>query len=283
MDPYLYATTGNIASQRLLEHSDVLSGWVRRQNFLKKWKKKFTILYDGRVYTYKNETSTKQIEEFSLKEFISVDTSIHRKGTKQLWVLDIFPAHTTNKSKHFAFPSAKDLTIWADRFSTEIRFYNENKYSYSKLPYSSFDKAWSKECLSDNATKYIHGDENLESSSQCHPSTKSVTSIYGSGRKSSGSVPVSCSEKEDDDFEDYVDALSSNSYSSRQSMTSLQGYEIEGSDKACKDSTFKSSDLQVGVGRRPLPTPPSSPKYHRKTTTGKEHINKSKYLFGKTF
>lgn len=46
--------------------------------------------------------------------------------------------------------------------------------------------------------------------------------------------------------EDYDDALSSNSYSSRQSMTSLQGYEIEGSDKACKDSTFKSSDLQVG-------------------------------------
>ncbi|CAG2192280.1 ARHGAP35 [Mytilus edulis] len=107
----------SIDCQSLVALSGAVSGWLRRResSILKKWTKKFTVLYSGHVYTYKNETCGKQTDHFSLYGYISVERDLDIEDKEQLWVIKIIPAvGSPNKPIYFALPSEKDLHVSSD-------------------------------------------------------------------------------------------------------------------------------------------------------------------------
>ncbi|CAC5426306.1 unnamed protein product [Mytilus coruscus] len=133
-----------IDCQSLLEQDGAFSGWLRKNNNVrKKWSKHFVVLYKGHVYTFKNETSMNHMDTFSLYGYISVDGVEECDEKEKLWIFKI--VNSEGSSKSFAAASRNELRSWCERFLYEIDFENnvempEKIYRPKAIPHrNAFD------------------------------------------------------------------------------------------------------------------------------------------------
>ncbi|XP_076070693.1 uncharacterized protein LOC143042306 [Mytilus galloprovincialis] len=189
----------SIDCQSLVALSGAVSGWLRRResSVLKKWTKKFTVLYSGHVYTYKNETCVKQIDHFSLYGYISVERDLDIEDKEQLWVIKIIPAvGSPNKPIYFALPSEKDLHMWADRFFKELLSANDEEYARSmnsEMVQLSLHRSESELSVYDEVEQYTEREERRLVSPTSFFSTQSLPALCAQARSTGPSSKCSSS------------------------------------------------------------------------------------------
>ncbi|CAG2184565.1 unnamed protein product [Mytilus edulis] len=189
----------SIDCQSLVALSGAVSGWLRRResSILKKWTKKFTVLYSGHVYTYKNETCGKQIDHFSLHGYISVERDLDIEDKEQLWVIKIIPAvGSPNKPIYFALPSEKDLHMWADRFFKELLSANDEEYARSmnsEMVQLSLHRSESELSVYDEVEQYTEREERRLVSPASFFSTQSLPALCAQARSTGPSSKCSSS------------------------------------------------------------------------------------------
>ncbi|CAG2226110.1 unnamed protein product [Mytilus edulis] len=189
----------SIDCQSLVALSGAVSGWVRRResSILKKWTKKFTVLYSGHVYTYKNETCGKQTDHFSLYGYISVERDLDIEDKEQLWVIKIIPAvGSPNKPIYFALPSEKDLHMWADRFFKELLSANDEEYARSmnsEMVQLSLHRSESELSVYDEVEQYTEREERRLVSPASFFSTQSLPALCAQARSTGPSSKCSSS------------------------------------------------------------------------------------------
>ncbi|CAC5424358.1 unnamed protein product [Mytilus coruscus] len=127
---------GNIDCQSLIGLGDNLFAWLRSQNIMGKWTKKFVVLYKGYVYIFKNENATNHYRDmsFSLQGYKSIELPI-LKDSEVIWVMKLLHADDV-KSKCFATSSEKELHDWASNLQEGITFANnvQIRQSYAVWP-----------------------------------------------------------------------------------------------------------------------------------------------------
>ncbi|VDI59361.1 Hypothetical predicted protein, partial [Mytilus galloprovincialis] len=116
---------------------------------------------------------------------LSVEREIDEN--EQLWVIKIIPAPgSTNKSKHFALPSEKDLHMWARRFLKELHLANDEAYARSinsDMAQLTLHKSQSDYYMYDDVSQYTSCtdlDEDMRqlSSSACLTNTQQLPALY---------------------------------------------------------------------------------------------------------
>ncbi|CAG2210163.1 unnamed protein product [Mytilus edulis] len=126
----------NIDCQSLIGLGDNLFGWLRSQNIMNKWTKKFAVLYKGYVYIFKNENATNHYRDmsFPLQGYKSIEQPI-LKDNEVIWVMKLLHADEV-KSRLFATSSEKELNDWADKLEEGITFANnaQIRQSYAVWP-----------------------------------------------------------------------------------------------------------------------------------------------------
>ncbi|CAG2210164.1 unnamed protein product [Mytilus edulis] len=152
---------------------------------IEKWTKKFTVLYSGHVYTYKNETCGKQTDHFSLYGYISVERDLDIEDKEQLWVIKIIPAvGSPNKPIYFALPSEKDLHVSSDILLTIMN---------SEMVQLSLHRSESELSVYDEVEQYTEREERRLVSPASFFSTQSLPALCAQARSTGPSSKCSSS------------------------------------------------------------------------------------------
>ncbi|CAC5424388.1 unnamed protein product [Mytilus coruscus] len=107
---------------------DITQTLLCKQHGPKAGIKKFTVLYKGFVYTFKNETSSGPKRFFSLTGYTSV-SDVEDKDISDLWIFKLL--HSDKKQTElFAAPSHTEYINWVERFAAEIQWTNAVKHAY---------------------------------------------------------------------------------------------------------------------------------------------------------